>query len=130
MEATLLGPFTPSIQGGPAAADAAIGTGASAVIAHNDLLAIGALRRFAERGVQVPADISVVGFDDIFGADFCAPPLTTVSGPLEAVGRTAVDLVLSSLQKAGRTATQQLRAPAHLVIRGSTGPVSERTSHT
>ncbi|RYF56342.1 MAG: LacI family transcriptional regulator [Comamonadaceae bacterium] len=129
IKATLLGPFTPSIQGGPAAADAAIGTGATAVIAHNDLLAIGALRRFAERRIRVPADLSIVGFDDIFGADFCTPPLTTLSGPLEAVGRTAVDLVLSSLHQSGRTSTRQLRAPAHLVIRGSTGPAVNETAH-
>jgi LacI family transcriptional regulator len=122
MEASLLGPFPPSIEGGPAAADAALGAGATAVIAHNDLLAIGALRRFAERGVRIPEQVSVVGFDDIFGSDFCTPPLTTLAGPLEMVGRSAVDLVLAADRPNRGEPIPQLTAPAHLVIRSTTGP--------
>ncbi|MGH3318617.1 MAG: LacI family DNA-binding transcriptional regulator, partial [Streptosporangiaceae bacterium] len=73
MRATKLGPFSPTVSSGGAAADAALGCGATAVVAYNDLLAIGALRRFADRGVAVPGDISVVGFDDIFASDLCTP---------------------------------------------------------
>lgn len=125
MSAARLGPFPPAVRGGGAAADAALGSGARAVIAHNDLLAIGMLQRFAERGVRVPEDISVVGFDDIFGADFCSPPLTTLAGPFEEAGSTAVDLLLRTRDPINRPEQpQQLVLPSHLVIRGSTGPAS------
>ncbi|MEV8612933.1 LacI family DNA-binding transcriptional regulator [Amycolatopsis sp. NPDC051373] len=122
--ATRLGPFPPSMAGGPAAADAAIGTAATAVIAHNDLLAIGALRRFSDRGLAVPGDISVVGFDDIFGADFCAPPLTTLTGPLDEAGRKAVEILVTQPEATVRAPRFSL--PSHLKIRESTGPARPR----
>src|SRR5699024_11286722 len=62
--------------------DAALVSGATAFVAHNDLLAMGVLRRLAERGVAVPDQVSVVGYDDIFGADLCVPALTTLSGQI------------------------------------------------
>lgn len=118
-----LGPFPPLVEGGAAAADAAIGQGATAVVAFNALLAIGTLRRFAERGKRVPTDISVVGYDDIFGADFCSPPLTTVAGPIQDVGRGAVDLLLGQLGVHGRDQKHRnVALPSYLHIRASTGP--------
>ncbi|MBB4931589.1 LacI family transcriptional regulator [Lipingzhangella halophila] len=123
LTATRLGPFPPTMHGGGAAADAALGSKTTAAVAHNDLLGIGVLRRFAERGVGVPSDISVVGYDDIFGADFCSPPLTTLAGPFEELGRAGVDLLLRARGPERRgPQPQQLVLPAHLVIRGSTGP--------
>jgi LacI family transcriptional regulator len=108
---------------GGAAADAGLGHGATALIAHNDLLAIGVLRRLAERGVAVPADISVVGYDDIFGADFCSPPLTTLAGPLENAGRAVVNVLLGRLDRTPESHRPPARImlPTHLVIRGSSG---------
>lgn len=126
MSAARLGPFPPAVCGGGAAADAAIGHGATAAIAHNDLLAIGMLRRFADRGVRVPADISVVGYDDIFGADFCSPPLTTLAGQFDEAGRLAVGLLLRAGDGARSRAADQVVLPSHLVIRGSTGPAVAR----
>ncbi|WP_307849732.1 LacI family DNA-binding transcriptional regulator [Qaidamihabitans albus] len=124
MAATRLGPFPPAVRGGAAAADAALARGTTAAIAHNDLLAIGMLRRFADRGVGVPGDVSVVGYDDIFGADFCSPPLTTLAGHFAEAGRRAVDLLLGARGEAprGRGAAQVV-LPSHLVVRESTGPV-------
>ena len=55
------------------------------------------LTRLRERGVRVPDDISIVGCDDIFGADFCHPPLTTLTAPIEQAGRVAVSMLLSRL---------------------------------
>jgi DNA-binding LacI/PurR family transcriptional regulator len=111
------GPFAPTLDGGPAAADVGLATGATALIAFNDLLAIGVLRRLAERGVSVPADVSVVGYDDIFGADFCSPTLTTVAGPVDEAGRMLVDVL-----QAGRTPAPVITLPTLLRIRNSTGP--------
>ena len=111
------GPFAPTLDGGPAAADVGLATGATALVAFNDLLAIGALRRLAERGIEVPRQVSVVGYDDIFGADFCSPPLTTVAGPVDDAGRMLVDVLL-----AGRDPAPEITLPTQLRIRGSTGP--------
>ena len=111
------GPFAPTLDGGPAAADVGLATGATALVAFNDLLAIGVLRRLAERGVPVPAHVSVVGYDDIFGADFCSPTLTTVAGPVDDAGRMLVDVL-----QAGRTPAPVITLPTHLRIRNSTGP--------
>lgn len=113
-----LGPFAPTLDGGPAAADAGLASGATALVAYNDLLAIGVLRRLEERGVSVPQTVSVTGFDDIFGADFCHPPLTTVTVPTEEAGRVLVDVLLGGhAQDAERTVL-----PVRLRVRGSTGP--------
>ena len=111
------GPFPPTLDGGPAAADVGLATGATALIAFNDLLAIGVLRRLAERGVEVPGRLSVVGYDDIFGSDFCSPPLTTVAGPVDEAGRALVDVLL-----AGREPVPTITLPTHLRVRTSTGP--------
>jgi DNA-binding LacI/PurR family transcriptional regulator len=111
------GPFPPTLDGGPAAADVGLATGATALIAFNDLLAIGVLRRLGERGVPVPVQVSVVGYDDIFGADFCSPTLTTVAGPVDDAGRMLVDVL-----QADRDPGPQITLPTHLRIRASTGP--------
>jgi DNA-binding LacI/PurR family transcriptional regulator len=123
VRATRLGPFPPYVTGG-AAADAGLGHGATALVAHNDLLAIGVLRRLAGRGVDVPHDISVVGYDDIFGADFCSPPLTTLAGPLEDAGRAVVNVLLERLDRGhGPVPPARIMLPTYLVIRGSSGAV-------
>ncbi|MEP6631285.1 MAG: LacI family DNA-binding transcriptional regulator [Lapillicoccus sp.] len=122
-----LGPFRPSIEGGFAAGEAALSDTATAVIAHNDLVAIGVLKRFSAQGVRVPDDMSVVGFDDIFGADFCDPPLTTLSDRTEQAGRSAVDLLLSLVDEppgadpADLDPPAEIVAPTQLVVRRSTG---------
>lgn len=110
------GPFPPTLEAGPAAADVGLGAGATALVAFNDLLAIGVLRRLEERGVAVPEQMSVVGFDDIFGADFCSPPLTTVAAPVGDAGRRLVDVL-----QAGRDPAPVVTLPTSLRVRASTG---------
>ncbi|CAL9366867.1 HTH-type transcriptional regulator DegA [Nocardiopsis dassonvillei] len=120
-----LGPFPPKVEGGGVAADAGLGVGATALVAHNDLLAIGVLRRLAERGVPVPEQVSVVGYDDIFGADLCVPALTTVAGLQEEAGRAAVELLTRSGSRSrSQPAPQRVVLASHLVIRRSTGPAA------
>jgi LacI family transcriptional regulator, repressor for deo operon, udp, cdd, tsx, nupC, and nupG len=124
VEVRRLGPFAPKTQSGAAAADAAVHTGATACIVFNDLLAIGMLQRLRERGVRVPEDMSIVGCDDIFGADFCNPPLTTIASPIEQAGRVAVSMLLAQLNPLQGGPSRRLAVmPTHLTIRGSTGPV-------
>ncbi|SDS67049.1 transcriptional regulator, LacI family [Nocardioides scoriae] len=125
LEATRFGPWTPTIASGPAAADAVLATGATAVVAHNDVLAIGVLQRLAERGVRVPQEVSVVGFDDVFGADFCHPPLTTLAERTTEAGARAVE-ALAALTRPGALPTggdAPVRVlPTQLVVRASSGP--------
>jgi len=128
VEMVRLGPFLPTLEQGAAAADIGLASGASALIAFNDLLGIGALQRLERRGIPVPGEVSVVGYDDIFGSDFCHPPLTTVSGPVEDAGRSLVDLMLAALNSGlvrpgspTEAGPQRLVLPTHLRIRDSTG---------
>jgi LacI family transcriptional regulator len=117
-----LGPFAPRTYSCAAAADALVHSGATAGIAFNDLMAIGMLQRLHERGVQVPEDLSIVGCDDIFGADFCSPPLTTVTAPIEQAGRVAVTMLLSQISPGvGLLQRNQEVLPTYLTVRGSTG---------
>lgn len=123
LRAARLGPFTPTVASGPAAADAALTTKATAIVAHNDLLAIGVLRRLAERGVRVPAQVSVVGFDDIFAAELCTPSLTTLGGAHANVGRAAVEILLDSMAPTRPPGPPpQLTVPSELRLRQSSGP--------
>lgn len=125
-----LGPFAPRTYSGAAAADAAVHSGASACIVFNDLIAIGMLQRLRERGVRVPEDMSIVGCDDIFGADFCSPPLTTVTAPVEQAGRVAVTMLLSQISPSFGTAPRRYSVlPTHLTIRSSTGPAASWDTH-
>lgn len=119
-----IGPFAPLREAGAAAADAFVNSGATAAIAFNDLLAIGMLARLTERGVGVPEDLSIVGCDDIFGADFCSPPLTTISTPIEQAGRVAVTLLLGLLESRAGSGRDGVLLPTHLVVRGSSGAVA------
>lgn len=122
-----LGPFAPNMAGGTAAAEAVVNSEATAVIAFNDLLAIGMMRRLLARGLRVPEDISVLGCDGIFGADFCHPALTTLAAPLQDSGRAAVTLLLSRLADPG--SQQRVVLPTHLVIRESTGRRTSGNEH-
>ncbi|MEH3077444.1 MAG: LacI family DNA-binding transcriptional regulator [Quadrisphaera sp.] len=124
-----LGPFSPTFEAGAAAADAVLGLRSAAgrdarptaVVAHNDLLAMGVLARLAERGASVPDELSVVGFDDVFGAALCSPPLTTLAERSERAGALAVDALLSGGAPVGPGQPPQV-VPTHLVVRRSTGP--------
>ena len=120
LAATRFGPFQPTLAGGPAAADAVLTRGATAVVCHNDMLAIGLMRRLTQRGVRVPDDVSVVGFDDIFGADFCTPPLTTLAERTEDAGARAVETLVRQIPR--RETDEPARVlPTELVVRDSTG---------
>jgi DNA-binding LacI/PurR family transcriptional regulator len=117
-----IGPLAPTVEAGVAAADAVVLNDVTAVVTFNDLLAIGVLRRLRARGIDVPGQVSVVGCDDIFGADFCHPPLTTLTAPIESAGRSAVDLLLSLFDgdEPGSPPRHDVVLPTRLTIRDST----------
>jgi DNA-binding LacI/PurR family transcriptional regulator len=91
----------------------------TALFAGNDHMAMGTLSALAHLGVDVPGEVSVVGFDDIWGSDYLQPPLTTIRQDFVALGRTSVELLL------GMMASDPVRhhlLPPTLVVRDSTGP--------
>lgn len=92
----------------------------TALFAYNDISAIGAIRAFQESGLWVPKDISVVGFDDIQGAAYNTPSLTTVRQPLVRMGAIAAEILLARIEGRGDYPTQIAIEP-ELIIRESTG---------
>jgi len=114
-----LGNFRPTFDGGVAAADLVAAAGVTGVIGYNDILALGIISRLHDRGVHVPEDLSVVGFDDIAMAGMSRPPLTTVAIPQEQAGRTAIDLLVSGLTGV-QGDPRHVEIPAHLMVRSTT----------
>lgn len=93
----------------------------TALLVINDLLAIGALRAAGDLGLRVPADLSLVGYDDIALASYLTPRLTTSSKDMVRVGREAVKLLLARIRDPERP-HQRIDAGARFIIRESTGP--------
>lgn len=92
----------------------------TAVFAANDQMALGLLRAFQEKGLAVPGDVSVVGFDDIPESPFLSPPLTTVRQDFDEMGRTAIATLLAVLDGDDGEAPPPIAST--LVVRESTGP--------
>jgi DNA-binding LacI/PurR family transcriptional regulator len=88
------------------------------LLCYSDQIAIGASQAAARSGRRVPADLSLVGFDDVPRAATWDPPLTTVRQPLVDKGRVAADLLLELID--GRPA-RRIELPIELVVRGSSG---------
>lgn len=93
----------------------------TAIVAANDLLAIGCYDALQSRGLRCPDDISIVGFNDMPLVDRLRPPLTSVRVPQREIGQVAADLLLEQLSGAGDPATEILLEPT-LSVRGSTAP--------
>jgi LacI family transcriptional regulator len=101
-----------------------------AVVCANDQMAIGMLKALAAAGVHVPAEIAVVGFDDIYPASVIDPPLTTVQQPGRMLGRQACSRLLDRIANPQRPATLDL-LPTQLVLRPSCGcPPGAGTTQT
>jgi DNA-binding LacI/PurR family transcriptional regulator len=96
--------------------------GVTALFCQNDMIAIGVLMACYRRGIAVPRDLSVVGFDDIEMASWVTPPLTTVRQPRIELGRLAAQVLLALLQ---RRAAENYVLPPTLIVRESTAPRGE-----
>ncbi|WP_327109632.1 LacI family DNA-binding transcriptional regulator [Nonomuraea glycinis] len=92
----------------------------TAVFVANDQMALGVLRAFAEQGVKVPEQVSVVGFDDIPESEFFSPPLTTVRQDFGAVGRHSIGVLLRQIEADGPREPERLVVPPTFVPRVST----------
>lgn len=92
----------------------------TAIFASNDVMAMGVMDAVRNRGLRVPEDISVVGFDDIPQASLVRPALTTINQPLEKMGRVATQVLLSMLENPEKETTR-IELPTQLVIRDSCG---------
>ena len=86
------------------------------MLAYNDLIAMGVLQQLRKRGIRVPDEMSVVGFDDIPAATLVEPALTSIALPLNQVGREAIELLISGSDQTQRS------LPVDLVVRSSTAP--------
>ena len=91
----------------------------TALFAYNDISALGAIRAFQEAGLRVPQDVSIVGFDDIQGAAYNTPSLTTVRQPLTRMGTIAAQTLLDRIEN-GRDEPREIALEPELVIREST----------
>ena len=92
--------------------------GTTAIVAYNDLMAIGAIRALRRRGRRVPVDTSVVGFDDVPLATYVDPALTTISQRTDEMGRWAVERLIGE----NGVEPSSVRLPVDLRVRDSTGP--------
>jgi LacI family transcriptional regulator len=114
------GPFAPTVEGGRTAALRLLDHLPTAVLAYNDLVAIGLMLGFAAAGVRVPHDVSVIGFDNILPAGLVSPGLTTVAAPVRTMGTTAVKNVVAMIRGALPRNEAASVVPTRLVVREST----------
>jgi LacI family transcriptional regulator, repressor for deo operon, udp, cdd, tsx, nupC, and nupG len=114
-----------TLEGGQAAAGDLLDAGHTAVVCGSDLMALGAVRAAHARGLSVPDDVSVVGYDDSPLVAFTDPPLTTVRQPVADMAHAAVSALLTEIHGERAPRSELLFTP-ELVVRGSTGAAPPR----
>lgn len=122
-----LGPFAMTVAGGRGAAEIVAAHRLGAVVCASDLLALGLVRGLQDRGLDVPGDVSVVGFGNVPAAALASPPLTTVAVPLTRLGEAAVRCLVALVEHR-HVEGVPLTWPVRLVVRESTGPPTQQPS--
>ena len=112
-----------SLEGAQAAAMRLLDAGVSGIVCASDPMALGAIRAAKRTGLNVPRDVSVVGFDDSALMNSIDPPLTTVRQPIEPMCRMIIELLVGQIEGTGLSHDELLFEP-ELVVRGSTAPPS------
>lgn len=112
-----------TLEGGRQATRALLSSGyaPTAIICVNDVMAVGALRELRERGIRVPEDVSVTGFDNVKLSEFCYPALTTVHIPRERIGHIICDRLIPQ-PGADASTDHEIVIDPEFVVRESTGP--------
>lgn len=116
-----IGPYEPRFETGVHAAPLVLAHQATAVLAHNDLVAMGVLHQLAALGAAVPGDVSVVGIDDTLLASVSTPSLTTIRIDPDEIASRAVDLLIGLVHER-EPATPVVQVGSRLIPRGTTGP--------
>jgi DNA-binding LacI/PurR family transcriptional regulator len=118
---------TDTLEGGRQAARQLLSSGytPTAIICVNDIMAVGALRELRERGIRVPQDISVTGFDNVKLSEFCYPALTTVHIPRDRIGHIIFDRLAPKPDRPDAPLENEIVIDPEFVLRDSTGPASE-----
>jgi DNA-binding LacI/PurR family transcriptional regulator len=101
----------------------------TALFCTNNLMTVGALQTLGEQGVRMPADLSLIGYDDMEWWTLTHPPLTTVGQPVYELGREAMRLLLAQIAAPGRRRPQRVALKPELLVRASCGPPPAPTSH-
>ena len=97
----------------------------TAIFAANDEMALGVMSAARQIGLQIPADLSLIGFDDIPAASCVSPGLTTVRQAVDEIAYAGVRTLMRQIETKTTTA-EQITLPSQLVVRGSTGPCKEK----
>lgn len=118
LEVVRVGNYEPSFEGGRQAVDRVMLAQADAVMAYNDMMALGLAGRLLNYGVNIPGDISLIGWDDIDYSAMFTPALTTLHMPRPEAGKAAVEYLLNCLSG---TPVEPASLELHLVVRASTG---------
>ena len=114
-----------SLDGGALAAGVLIDQGCTAIVCGSDMMALGAIREARARGLAVPADVSVIGFDDSAVMAFTDPPLTTARQPVDAMGAAAARALLADIAGVPTPHAEIVFRP-ELIVRSSTAPAQRR----
>lgn len=96
----------------------------TAIVSGNDWMAMGAMEAIYQRGLRIPEDISLIGFDDIDSAQWVTPPLTTMRQPMRQIGVKAAELLIHQIET-GIRAREVILFPAELIVRQSVAPPSK-----
>ena len=94
----------------------------TAIFVCNDVMSMAAMAVVRERGLNIPDDISIIGFDDIPLASFTSPPLTTIAQPIQEIGKIATDLLIERMSRSSSRPSQRIVLDVQLVVRNSCGP--------
>jgi DNA-binding LacI/PurR family transcriptional regulator len=105
-------------------------TDCTAIVCFNDLAAIGAVRALADRELRCPADLSIIGFDDISSAGYCIPRLTTIRQPLAEMGEFAAQSLIRKIESPEWTPRREYTFRPELIERESTGAPAKRRKHS
>jgi LacI family repressor for deo operon, udp, cdd, tsx, nupC, and nupG len=117
-----------TVKGGGVAAAALVDRGVTGIVCGSDLMALGAIRAIRGHGLQVPWDVSVIGFDDSPLMDFTDPPLTTIRQNVGAIADGAVKALLTEVTGGVAPHRESLVRPELVIRRSTARPRRERPS--